>query len=158
MSSKTLKTVKLKTLPQGGVVLVGRGILSWLSTERVSDRYGSVFLMADGETSLTLAAKVFPPVWVAPPDQPGRLICLVSEPRESTHIGDMFRCLYPRTPKVGDILVLGDGLAFSEIQSGRTAIGVKPVDGRASDWLNPRALYDVHESYVELYWEPTTDG
>ncbi len=33
-------------------------------------------------------------------------------------------------------------------------IGLKPADGRTTDWLNPKSFYRTHLSKVELYFEP----
>jgi len=126
-------------------ILIGTGVLTWMHHERISDRYGSVYLndrATDGAVEMFF------------PEGKGRLTALVIEPRKSGHIGDIFRGLFPRMPKVGDRLILGEGEAFSEECEGIASVGVDPGDGRHSDWLNPRALYDCHESVVQLIWEP----
>ena len=125
-------------------ILIGIGVLTWNSFERRSDRYGSVFLLEDGTEA---QAEMFFP------KGKGRLVALVIEPRKSEHIGDIARGIYPVMPKVGDRLILGEGEAFSEITEGIKRIGVDPGDGRHSDWLDPRALYNCHESLVQLIWE-----
>ena len=136
---------------------IGTGTLTWMRSERITDRYGAVYLIPDGYNSLSRAA---PPSLIEHEvvktrvGEKGRLIAEVVETRESTHIGDVFRGLYPRTPKRGDRLVLGTGTFFSERNSEGLTIGVKPDDGRDSDWLDPRALYDAHEQTVTLFFEP----
>ncbi len=35
----------------------------------------------------------------------------------------------------------------------RTYIGLKPGDGRKTDWLDPKKLYRAHAQYVELYFK-----
>jgi len=72
--------------------LIGTGILNWPSTERVSDRYGIVALWprddAYGEAPL--------PMDIHPLDGfRGQLIAKVLEARKSTHVGDLFREIYP---------------------------------------------------------------
>lgn len=146
------RTQKLKKLP-ASAVCVGKGILTWLKSERVSDRYGSVYLIEDGQTSLTGDDDgKLPTLWSPPAGEMGVLIAEVLDARESTHIGDLFRGLSPRTPKTGDIIVLGTGRAFTEVQADRKCIGVNPVKDDGSSWMNPRALYDCHESLVRLVW------
>lgn len=146
-----MKTKILETIP-GDAILVGRGIFTWSKFERVSDRYGTCWLMSDGDTSLSNGFKKAE-MWFPINGERGQLIARVLDARESSHVGDFFRGLSPRTPKTGDILVLGSGEVFHEDQDGGIcAVGIKPDDGRESDWLNPRALYDIHESLVELIW------
>lgn len=128
-------------------LLVGKGQLSWNRGERVSDRYGSVRLYDSHggpvplETELTRLK--------------GRLVAKILEARRSTHIGDLFRGLFPSTPDVGEEILLGKGMVFY-LDDGR-AIGLEPEEPRDSDWLNPKALYRAHDQTVELYFEPTSE-
>lgn len=129
----------MKKLPKNAV-LIGRGMLSWPREERISDRYGLISLYQDSE-QLELGC---------PEDDSGSLIAVVTDSKPSPHIGDCFRGLTPRQPSNGDIVVLGTGKVIGD----PLHIGLQPDDGRESDWLNPRALYDVHGSIVELYFAP----
>ncbi|PYJ09803.1 MAG: hypothetical protein DMF06_08665 [Verrucomicrobia bacterium] len=131
------------TKPKPDQILVGIGVLTWMPHERRSDQYGSVFLMEDGTEA---QAEMFFP------KGKGRLVAHVIEPRKSEHIGDIMRGLYPVMPNVGDRLVLGEGEAFEDNCQGRKSLGVSPGN-RANDWLDPRALYNCHESLVQLIWE-----
>ena len=140
-----LKTQHLKSIPKNAV-MVGAGILTWCRGERVSDRYGTVYLHESGSEA---------PAELFVPSGHGTLIAEVLEAHPSSHIGDLARGLRPRTPEPGDIIVLGTGAAFTEQQEGLRVIGVRPADSRPSDWLNPRALYDVHSSRVRLIWSAT---
>ena len=95
-------------------VLCGRGILTWNKSERVSDRYGSVWLMENGNS---LSAQVSPARSSVLPEDVGkrcRLFCTVLETRQSTHIGDLFHGVFPSTPKQGETIILGTGLLFTE--------------------------------------------
>lgn len=140
-------------LPEKELALVGRGKLTWMKSERISDRYGAVWLMSKDNNSFN--AKPIPqPMWFPPPDQPGNLYAKVIEAIESTHCGDFFRGLFPVTPKVGDILLLGTGTASVETINGIKTFLLTPIQLRDNDWLNPRALYNCHESIVELIWQP----
>lgn len=37
-------------------------------------------------------------------------------------------------------------------------IGVKPSDGRKTDWMNPHSFYNTHLSTVDLYFEELDNG
>lgn len=137
---------------------LGTGVLTWGRSERVSDRYGAVYLIPDGANSLTSGPStslIDQEEAVALTGFHGKLIAKVIETRESTHIGDLFRGIGPRTPKKGSRLTLGEGTLFVEpAPDSGVAVGLRPDDGRASDWLKPRALYDAHEQTVELLFQP----
>lgn len=136
---------------------LGTGVLTWNGSERRTDRYGSIFLMKDGQTSLTpgnpkitlnrKAVALFDGV-------KGTLVATVIEPRQSTHIGDILRGLFPETPEAGERITLGTGTGFIETEWAEYAIGVRPDDGRSYDWLDPKALYRAHEQLVSLTFEP----
>jgi len=133
-------------------ILIGKGVLSWPKSERVSDRYGTVMLMKDGMDSY--ATQEGPVSLINTPSGKNvRLFATVIENRQSTHIGDILRGLYPSTPDVGETIDLGIGEIFYEQFRSYTLVGLKPNDDRESDWLNPVALYRAHEQTVELYCE-----
>ena len=139
------KLVAEKTKQMNNQMIIGRGVLTWMRYERISDRYGSVYLVEDGsgvEVEMFL------------PKGKGRLVVLVIDAHQSHHIGDFARGIGPETPVNGDRLVLGEGEAFSEVRGRITVVGVRPDDGRGNDWLDPHALYRCHNSLVELIWEP----
>lgn len=132
---------------------LGTGRLSWSRYERIGDRYGSVKLFA-AEVALPWPKYI-------PHGQLGRLSARVIETRESPHIGDLFRGLFPSTPDPGEEIVLGEGHLFVEGTGapgdGSTAqggLGCQPDDGRETDWLSPEALYRAHNQTVRLTWEP----
>jgi hypothetical protein len=133
-------------------IYLGTGVLTWEPVERQSDRYGSVWLAdkasGDDATSvISTDAQQFA-------DVEGKLRAIVKETRISQHIGDLFRGIFPRTPKVGDIIILGSGVFFWENTIGRgIAVGLRPHDGRSSDWLSPRSLYDCHHQTVALFFD-----
>ena len=137
---------------------LGTGVLTWSRAERISDRYGAIYLIQEGANSLTESptpSQVDGALTRSLIGMHGKLVAKVLETRESTHIGDIFRGISPRTPKVGDEITLGEGRLFTEpADEGGIMVGVKPDDGRHSDWLQPRALYDAHEQTVELRFEP----
>ena len=140
--------------------LIGRGVLNWQRMERVSDRYGAVHL--DDHSGEYLGVEDIPagpikaafvPVTRQRVGKTGKLIATVLEARKSGHIGDLFRGISPRVPKVGQKIELGHGALFYEqnrYDPKLTEVGLCPPDGRRSDWLNPRALYDCHDQTVEL--------
>lgn len=43
------------------------------------------------------------------------------------------------------------------VESAHDLVGVKPVGGRPTDWLDPQALYRFHFSVVELTFRPLPD-
>jgi hypothetical protein len=126
-------------------ILVGCGVLTWCRTERISDRYGTVWLMESDSGE---------PSEIVCPKGRGKLFALVIEARKSGHIGDILRGLYPSKPTNGDRFELGEGTAFLQKMDGVICVGVKPGD-RENDWLNPECLYRCHNSLVELHWEPS---
>ncbi len=81
---------------------------------------------------------------------PGRLIAEVTATRQSTHIGDWGRGLYPQTPAVGERIVLGRGRLFCQTVDRDSphpvieAVGLAPedVDDRDTDWLDMRRQPD----------------
>lgn len=137
---------------------LGTGVLTWDGKERRSDRYGTVWLMPDGTTSISGEASpkslVNAELAHGLIGKYGDLIAVVKDARESTHTGDLFRGIYPRKPEIGQIIILGSGRFFTEPAfSAGVQVGVSPdPDERVADWLNPRALYDAHEQLVELYF------
>lgn len=132
--------------------VIGTGIVNWEKRERVSDRYGSIYL-SDAEDCLTSSIKVNDKIH----GKYGKLITIVKETRKSDHIGDFARGFFPSTPNIGDEIELGRGVLFFEESSGRDytimTVGIKPFVDRRSDWLNPESLYKVHEQTVELIFD-----
>jgi len=138
-------------------LLIGTGVLSWPRSERVSDRYGKVMLMDEGNNSIGGGngknGKLTPAKDLPEAGTQGRLMVRILKTRESIHIGDFARGLSPSTPAPMQEIVLGYGELFYETDAdGWVYVGLKPGDGRASDWLNPVNLYRVHEQTVELYF------
>jgi hypothetical protein len=116
------------------MTLLGTGRLTWNRGERITDRYGAIYLLADGDSlseGTNIAhIRVFDPLL----GKHGKLIAEVIETRESTHIGDLFHGFAPVTPDVGENIVLGEGTLFTETETdGKTTwsmVGLKPDDGR----------------------------
>jgi hypothetical protein len=140
-----------------GRFVIGEGVLTWHPRERISDRYGTVFLMTGGDSQHEPGGYV-PVPDDAPVGLPGRLVAEVQATRQSTHVGDLFRGLRPETPEVGERIVLGEGRLFCQTvdrEEGIEAVGCtpEPEDPRDSDWLDPRALYRAHEQTVRLVFE-----
>ena len=168
-------------------VHLGKGVLTWEKSERVTNRYGTVALIPDGETSVTPgepASLIDELAATHLRGTPGRLYCVVAEPRRSTHMGDQLNKIKPRKPKRLATLVFGHGtLEVEPYVCGGIQVGAKPyIEAPAptsSDngfvlarvqipgtnfyqdathnkarWMDIRALYDAHESLVDLFWEP----
>jgi len=139
-----------------GEVILGTGILTWPAGERRSDRYGFVFLMMDGETSETSGGDSIlnKAALLKAQGRYGSLEARVIRPMKSTHIGDLFRGLYPTTPQAGDVIVLGTGTLVAAEATWGPLVGLEPADGRDTDWLDPPALYRAHEQFVTLVFVP----
>lgn len=140
-------------------IKLGRGVLTWDASERRSDRYGAVWLIPEGENSLTegrppsLVDAVHNLEWDG---SEGELIAVVTATRESTHIGDLAHGIFPQTPEVGEIIVLGEGALFFETAPfGGFTVGLRPRDQRSCLWLDIRKLYRAHEQSVELFFHPS---
>jgi hypothetical protein len=132
--------------------MIGVGVLIWDREERVTDRYGYVWLMAEGGNSLESIDDIYSvPLTKDLAGQRCRLVAHVIETRQSTHIGDIFSGVYPRTPNVGAEIILGIGILTFPVGQ---RVGLLPEDGRPDNWLDIRSLYDVHEQTVELWAEP----
>jgi hypothetical protein len=136
-------------------ILLGVGTLTWDGSERRSDRYGMITLFDEN----SYGGKIGPKVKFNEDNirgnvgKEGELIFEVTETRDSTHIGDLFRGFSPTTPEIGQSIKLGEG----RLVRGRTSwcgitLGLEPSDGRDNDWLNPEALYNAHEQTEKLYF------
>jgi hypothetical protein len=84
------------------------------------------------------------------------LRALVTETRQSTHIGDLFHGVFPTTPAVGEVITLGTGLlAAGRNACGHMTVGLEPFDDeRPTMWLDIHALYRCHEQTVDLMYQP----
>jgi len=136
-------------------MILGTGILTWMPGERRSDRYGYVYLLRYGNSESDTWENI-PIKHISV--QRGKLVAKIVETRTSSHIGDLFHCVFPRTPDVGQEIVLGTGtLVFNDFEDeggDGTEVGLYPDDDRSTMWLDMRALYDCHEQTVELRFEP----
>jgi hypothetical protein len=137
--------------------VLGVGVLTWFGDERRSDRYGTVWLMEDGHTSLSDgdARSMLDAAAVrALIGENGTLVAEVISARESTHIGDFARGIFPQVPEVGANIVLGRGTLFHSGREAILCVGVMPYDQRETDWLDPVQLYWAHEQLVTLKFYP----
>ena len=140
------------------VVTLGVGVLNWPARERRSDRYGTVGLFEQsggydgGEVhENAVKYKPLPKYRNSVFGKHGKLVVKILETRQSGHLGDLFHGVGPKTPKVGEEIVLGTGMLFHAENEGFDGIvGVEPVDGRQTLWLDIKALYRCHDQTVEL--------
>ncbi len=136
-------------------IIIGAGVLNWARAERISDRYGIVFLqpLSGGymNAPTSEAAKEFIPVVRQHEGKRGKLVAIVQATRESGHIGDLFHGIGPRTPKVGQRITLGEGTLWFEPVEGvkELGVGVRPAV-EENPWMNMRSLYDCHDQTVQL--------
>ena len=145
--------------------LVACGILNWHRNERIYDRYGSIHLHMglirfNGEP-VASDYIIFPS---GLDGLRGKLIAKVLESRQTSHCGDIARGIIPSRPERGETIELGEGTVFINSCSDKrfpkaeqcaiSTIGIIPDDGRETDWLNPEALYRLHEQTVALFFAP----
>lgn len=137
---------------------LGTGMLTWHRYERVSDRYGTCYLLNGDDpyaaSGVTADPGEVPLTVEGLPGTVGTLTVEVLATRDSDHIGDLFRGIGPVTPEVGETLTLGHGELFTQQDHGVVAVGLRPADGRRSDWLDPHALYRAHSQTVRLTFTP----
>lgn len=138
---------------------MGRGPLTWNRNERRSDRYGCVYCHAisSAETPLELVelAYMYEETIKKYSGQKGKLTAEIVQTRKSSHVGDLFRGIFPHTPSVGDLIELGNGTLFFETTPGEYfGVGLLPDDNRETDWLNPQHLYNCHDQTVKLFFYP----
>jgi hypothetical protein len=148
-------------IPKEALAL-GTGWFTWPRHERVSDRYGTISLFNTCHAHDRPFDKPFDkPIPLAHDDlvvgTEGVLLVEIIETMDSTHIGDIMRGLYPSTPNVGDIFVLGPGRVFYDKEGPDVAIGLLPDDDRKSDWLDPGTLYRCHDQRVILHFMESSD-
>ena len=135
-------------------MIEGKGIFAWDGMERRTDRYGSFTLDStgyDGNGSFPDAA------WVGSfnslVNHRVKMVVEVLESRNSAHVGDIVRNIYPTRPEVGEKIVLGVGKFFCD-QVGWSAskwqVGIIPDDGRDADWIDPVKLYRLHDQTVSI--------
>jgi hypothetical protein len=139
---------------------VGHGIVGWSSTERRSNRYGSINLGSEGYSGngtttngmnvdrlLTMRGKRV------------KVMCKVIEARDSAHIGDHFLNIMPTTPDVGEDIVVGVGVLDLELSFDGVSydLVLRPNDGREELWIDPRVLYRLHDQTVDLYIKETEE-
>jgi hypothetical protein len=127
---------------------IGTGVLSWNKYERVFDRYGTLKLFTDvnEEDTVDLCRELA--------GKNGHLMARVKITRDSYHIGDLSHGVFPVTPNVNDVILLGTGTLFFEIdEDGGENVGVIPLNSNSNQWMNIYSLYRVHYQTVTLFFE-----
>lgn len=138
--------------------MVGHGVFGWNSAERRSNRYGAIHL-SDSPYSEVKACKSYLHSELLPVGKRVRITATVVEARDSGHVGDLFLCIQPSRPEVGEEVDLGVGvLATEEGWDGTPSLVLQPNDGRTDLWIDPRKLYRLHDQTVDLYIEETEDA
>lgn len=139
---------------------IGLGVLGWDRDERVSNRYGSVYLGRDAypDRGVCPYFEVDREALARLEGQRVRLWAYVLEVRQSGHIGDLFLGVSPSTPEVASEHVLGVGvLRVGKGYDGSSRVVLEPLDGRPELWMDPRVLYRLHDQTVELFAEVTDE-
>jgi hypothetical protein len=129
------------------------GIFTWDGIERRSDRYGAVNISATDFDSTARVERKFDIDGLR--QLVGKRVSIkarVLAVRDSGHLGDLFRGIFPSRPDVGEVIDLGQGTLALEACSWDEfpAIALKPPDGRQHDWYAPHKLYRLHDQTVEL--------
>lgn len=132
-----------------------KGIFTWASEERRSDRYGFITVMREcfNENSTSMASITDMASLALLTNKRACITVKVIETRESGHIGDIFRGIFPSTPDVGQEFSLGVGKLLvkpADWSPIGIEIGLYPDDGREDDWLDPNILYQLHDQTVEI--------
>ena len=155
----------MKRVEQKPVVL-GVGVLNWNRAERVTDRYGYVYLLPEfggyegaecgGKEPLHQAVNKSA---VTLNGRRGALVAHVLKTRKSGHMGDFFHGVSPVTPKEGEEIVLGTGSFTAEVQKDpgdepKVWVGIEPDDHRKNLKLDIKALYRAHDQTVRLEFVP----
>ena len=127
------------------------GVLCWQAKERRSDRYGGLMVLnGDGPTECeSVGLEPLHPLV----GRHVKIVAKVLEARESYHIGDLFRQIFPKTPKVGQVFELGTGTIIEidrQDEPEQFIFRRDGVDENDSDWIDPRLLYQLHNQTVEL--------
>lgn len=139
---------------------LGVGIFAWDGRERRTVRYGAVNLCRHPYNGSETVDVVFHgQVAERLRGQLVRLTCEVIATRTSGHVGDAFLGIKPSTPALGEVVYLGVGLL--DIEDGWSgaspSIVLRPDDGRAKLWIDPRKLYRLHDQTVRLLAQRTKD-
>lgn len=139
---------------------IGSGVFGWDGAERRSDRYGHVHLGADpyAKSSVCVPGLNMEAV-MGLVSKKVKMWAIVAETRESGHVGDLEYGIKPTTPEVGERVDLGVGLLGIEKVpwDANPALVLVPEDGRNTFWIDPRALYRLHDQTVELHVEETDE-
>lgn len=140
--------------------LIAKGIFCWTSTERRTQRYGSIHVSDSPYEESARAEVYYDEVTLTEwRGQRVRLTARVVESRPSTHAGDRAIDVKPVQPTVGEVVDLGVGVLSTDVSlDGLPDILLVPVDGRERFWIDPRQLYRLHDQTVEIYAEQTTDA
>lgn len=135
------------------VRVLGVGQLNWPRRERVSDRYGVVGLYNDAHWQAGCKAHMLRVSTLA--GRVGTLRAVVLETREADHIGDLTHGWHPGGAQVGDVIELGTGKLITAFYEGGHYVGIEPLDGRTTQWLDGPALYKCHSQTVRLEFVQT---
>lgn len=144
-------------------MLLGSGIVTWDSEERVSNRYGAFTLTEDNYNHDAHAPVTFDTEGLKLSGLLGKRVkitCLVTESRPSGHAGDKPLRLEPVQPAVGAIIEVGIGIletAPMQFANPAPAIMLRPEIDRAELWIDPRQLYQLHDQTVQVFIEATDE-
>jgi hypothetical protein len=146
--------MKTRTAVAGQPAVLGEGVLHRIRGERVTERWGTVYLAPDAgstERSVRLAR--------APEGAHGMLVACVTATRVAgyIHVGDHLAGIQS-LPAVGEEVTLGTGTLFTVRLGRKNLVGLAPDDGREKRWLSKDAISRCHSQTVRLEFRPGPEG
>ncbi len=145
--------------------LIATGVLGWSKYERQSKEYGFIGIEKDGYNKAKCEKPFFDETTIKSlVGQRVRLIAVVTETRDSEHVGDMFLFfpgtedhVKPTRPNVGDKIEIGVGVLQikRDDQFENTMFGVDSTGKKFQ--MDPVALYKLHDQTVNVFIEKTDD-
>lgn len=136
------------------------GQFNWNGLERRSDRYGGIMLLGAHDDWDSPAPRVSLDPLLCFIGQRVKITARVLETRNSYHVGDLSRGIYPTKPDIGWVVELGIGTVRDIEDVGGHDHLLFQRDGRPDngpDWMDPAVLYKLHCQTVELTIQETDE-
>jgi hypothetical protein len=140
------------------MISLGTGMFMWDRVERVTSRYGTVYLTNQNwfETSES-QVNWHPESADSLIGKKVKISCKVLQARTAQHCGDLFLEIIPTTPEVGEVIVLGIGKLCTRKTEDSIGVSILPEDNREKYLFDPKILYRLIEQTVEIFIEETDE-